>query len=195
MSNKGFEHNNSTNGNTFDLNELMKDDVIDEPNPINQTQIPENSLTDMLHQIRNMSTFEKNSLLENFKNQMNVNPDEKEYREMSQENYTKLRIKQKIRERKIQQMNKMQEQEANISIQDNTSAPIPSDTSAPIPSDTSNTDNSVITVSAKTLRNRRKKQQRKLRKQNKANNCETETNSEDTETNSEDTETNSETIG
>ena len=162
LEDKNIATNDSDSDSDSDnITDFLKDDVVLEHKP-NVEKLQENKLSNILNTIKNMDNKQRNSLLNTLQGNLNMNPTDKQYNEMSQDNYTKLRLRQKLKQKQMERLNKQGKQ----NMLDNMQLKTQSSNSTAIQPDQMHNDDSenVIEISAKTLKNRKKKQRMKLKK-------------------------------
>ena len=77
------------------VNDNCEDNTIDAED-INVPKINKNDLNNMLKQIQNMSTDQRNVFLQNIMKNNNINPNKKEFSSMSRREYQRMRLRKKL---------------------------------------------------------------------------------------------------
>jgi hypothetical protein len=133
-----------------DIDALLKDDVVHEPQVKPAEQLSKEDLSEVLEKFKQMHPHERNNLLSSISDKFKMNPEQKEYEEMSESNYVRLRLKQKIYEKRMMRAGKKSREELMERHKNNTSHNTNTD---------SNNDDS--NISEKTLKNRKKRAKKK----------------------------------
>ena len=91
-----------------EIDELMKeneDDIVEEPNLVNETRVSETEADQLLENIQKMNPDERNKLI-NLLAEKNVNPEKLDFNNMSKESFFKMRLREKINQKKMGRMSK-----------------------------------------------------------------------------------------